>query len=232
MIACHLADKTITVSKDLEAYAKAKYHANAKYIPNGVGLPEILPADSIKQWGLAKDNYILAVSRLIRHKGLHYLIAAYQKIVTDKKLVIVGDSSYTDDYVAELKALANNNPNIIFTGKQSGATLAELFSNAYLFVQPSESEGLSIALLEAMSYKNACLISDIPANCEVADINGLSFKNKDVNDLKISMEYLLSHPEIVDKNKLDMYNRVKAEYSWDDIVKNIINEYQILTRKK
>ncbi|MEI7451915.1 MAG: glycosyltransferase family 4 protein [Candidatus Falkowbacteria bacterium] len=232
MVACHLADKTITVSKDLEAYAKAKYNARAKYIPNGVSLPEILEANSIKQWGLAKDNYIVAVSRLIRHKGLHYLIAAYQQIKTDKKLVIVGDSSYTDDYVEELKALAGDNKNIIFTGKQGGQTLAELFSNAYLFVQPSESEGLSIALLEAMSYKNACLVSDIPANREVVDVNGLSFKNTDIHDLKVSLEYLLLHEEIINKNKEDMYARVKTEYSWDDIVKNIINEYQLLTIKK
>jgi len=232
-IACRLANKVVTVSKDLEAYAKNKYNIEAKYVPSGIDSPQILPADSInKQWGLNKDNYIVAISRLIRHKGLHYLIAAYQQIKTDKKLVIVGDSSYTNDYVKELKDLAGDNKNIIFTGKQSGSVLAELFSNAYLFVQPSESEGLSIALLEAMSYKNACLVSDIPANKEVVDVNGITFENTNINDLRISLEYLLLHPEIVDKNKEDMYNRVKSEYDWNNVVKNIVIEYQKLTNKK
>ncbi|MBI4778883.1 glycosyltransferase family 4 protein [Candidatus Falkowbacteria bacterium] len=180
-IACRLADKVITISPSLTEYARAKYKVNAAYLPNGVSLPKIVKADKIGKWGLKKDGYILAVTRLVGHKGVQYLIGAYKNLKTNKKLVIVGDGAYTDNYVKELKAAAEGNKNIIFTGNQSGPELAELFSNAYLFVQPSEAEGLSIALLEAMAYKNCPVVSDIRENTDVIKNCGASFKNKSLS---------------------------------------------------
>jgi glycosyltransferase involved in cell wall biosynthesis len=188
-----------------------------EYIPNGVTLPKIRPAKLIKQWGLEKDNYIVTISRLVRHKGVQYLIEAYQQLATDKKLVIVGAGSFTDDYVKELHALAKNNPNIIFTGNQSGEILGELFSNASLFVQPSESEGLSIALLEAMAYELPCLVSDIPENIEAVEAVGFAFRNKDVDDLKNKLKFLLEHQALAKTHGKLGRDRVKEHYSWLDI---------------
>lgn len=125
-IACRLADKVIAISPSLSEYALAKHKISAIYLPNGVSLPKIIKAESIKKIGLKKDNYILTVTRLVEHKGVQYLIAAYQNLKTDKKLVIAGGGVYTDDYVKELKLAAQGNKNIIFTGNQSGKNLAEL----------------------------------------------------------------------------------------------------------
>jgi len=124
-----LADKVIITSHSLLKYAKGKYHNNPVYIPSSAKLNDLVPAQEITKWGLTKNNYIAYIGRLVRHKGVHFLIKAYQEITTDKKLVIVGDGSYTDDYVKELHDLAQNNPNIIFTGNQNGPVLKELFSN-------------------------------------------------------------------------------------------------------
>ncbi|KKQ59881.1 MAG: Glycosyltransferase, group 1 family protein [Parcubacteria group bacterium GW2011_GWE2_38_18] len=232
-MACTFADVTTTVSKSLTSYAKEKYHAQAVYIPNGVSLPEKLPTKEIKKWGLEKGNYIVAVSRLVRHKGVHYLIDAYKQLTTEKKLVIVGDGSFTEDYVQELKQMVGDNKNIIFTGSQSGEILNELFSNAYLFVQPSESEGLSIALLEAMSYENAVLISDIPENLEAAEDVGFSFKDRDVDDLKEKLSYLLKNPELVEVNGRMGRDRVDTHYSWKNISKDIVAVYnKVIIEKK
>ncbi len=223
---CLLADKTIVISRQLVQYTKAMYNTKAAYIPNGVSQLKAVKAANIKKWGLEKDNYILLVSRLVGHKGVHYLIEAYKQLKTNKKLVITGDGAYTDKYVKELKTRAQGNKNIIFTGDQTGRTLAELFSNAYLFVQPSESEGLSIALLEAMSYGKCVLYSDIPENQEAAAGAGYSFVNKNIASLKNKLKYLLNHPDRVLSRGESGRARVKEYYNWNNITKEVIGVYK------
>ncbi|MFA6106444.1 MAG: glycosyltransferase family 4 protein [Patescibacteria group bacterium] len=218
--ACHkFADEVIVVSKNLKNYSEKKYGRKVTYIPNGAEIKENSPVTEITSLGLQKEGYILAVSRLIRHKGVHHLIRAYGRISTDVKLVIVGDGFYTDNYVSELKKQAAGNPNIIFTGRQSGAVLDELFSNALFFVQPSESEGLSIALLEAMSFGLPVLTSDIAENLEAAEGAGYAFKNRDAEDLEKKLEFLLNPANRKamkargEKNR----ERIRDHYSWDKI---------------
>lgn len=217
-IGSRLADEVIVVSKSLKKYVEEKYNRTAHYIPNGVDLPKILEANLIKEkWGLNKDSYLVSISRLVRNKGIEHLINAYNQIKTDKKLVIVGDGNFSDS----LKKLAADNNNIIFTGQQSGQILGELFSNAALFIQPSEAEGLSISLLEAISYRLPILISDIEANVEVMGPDAFSFANRDVEDLKNKLESFLAgeQDEAIDKNLNIVYNdKLKFEYSWDQIV--------------
>ncbi|MFZ4648671.1 MAG: glycosyltransferase family 4 protein, partial [Patescibacteria group bacterium] len=126
MIGCRFSNKTITISKELQKYAKEVYQIDSAYIPNGAEKAVEKGSDQLSSLNLTKGEYLVSISRLVRHKGIHYLIEAYQKMTTNKKLVIVGDGAFTDEYVAELKKLAGDNKNIIFTGNQSGQTLAQL----------------------------------------------------------------------------------------------------------
>ena len=121
-IGCKFADEIITISKELTEYVKNKYQRDSIYIPNGADLVDKLEAQEIKHWGLEAKNYIVYIGRLVRHKDIHNLIIAYEKLKTDKKLVIVGEGAFTDDYVNELHTLAIGNENIIFTGNQDGKT--------------------------------------------------------------------------------------------------------------
>lgn len=223
------SEETITVSKLLQIYCKEKYNADTIYIPNGVDIPRIVKPDLIvKKYGLEKDGYILFLSRLVKHKGAHYLIDAFNKIKTNKKLVIAGSSAFTDSYVAFLKEKAKNNPNIIFTGTVNGSTALwkELYSNAYLFVHPSESEGLPIVILEAMSFGRAVLASDIQENLEVlAGGYGFTFHNKKVNDLKKKLKYILECPTLVNRVGLNGREYVRKNYNWRDIVNSVERVY-------
>ena len=151
---------------------------------------------------------------------------------TNKKLVITGDGYYTDKYVLKLKQLAKNNANIIFTGNQGGKSLRELFTNTYLFVQPSTSEGLSIALLEAMASKNAVLVSDIKENKEVIGRTNFSFKNKNVLSLQQKLNYLLKNKNKIQKEKLKSIKRIKSEYNWQTITNDTIKTYRNAIFKK
>lgn len=224
--AMKFAHEVIAVSRTLQQYSYEVYKRSVQYIPNGVSHVQQQPASVIKeQFGLDKDSYIVMVARLVRHKGVHHLIKAYNQLDTDKQLVIVGGSAFTDDYVKEIQDMAANNSDIIFTGFQSGRVLEELFSNAYCYVLPSESEGLPIALLEAAAYGLPLIASDIPANLEIIQHCGISFRNTDVDSLKHALRTVLDDPEYAVELGKQARKHVHKYYQWDDIAKHTIQLY-------
>jgi len=234
---CKMPHKTITVSKILTSFVKNEYETDATYIPNGYSISRTQNINEIAQWGLKKNEFILSVSRLIKHKGIHYLISAFKDLedrglTAGKKLVIVGDGFYSAEYVTFLKTLANNRQNIIFTGSQEGETLAELFENAYLFVQPSQSEGLSITLLEAMGYGKGILVSDIPENMEPISQTSFNFENGNAEDLTKKLEYLLKNPEDVTKEGLRAKNIAEDKFNWKNITQRVEGLYLELVSQK
>lgn len=231
-VTCKVPDKTIVVSKELARWAKKKYQTEAAVIPNGANVNFSPRANKLSQWNLKEKKYILFVGRLIKHKGVHYLIEAFKqlqdtgRLANGFKLAIVGEGFHTDDYVKYLKTLSEGRSNIIFTGTQTGETLEQLFSHAYIFVQPSEYEGLSIALLEAMGYGLAPLVSDIKENTEAIGDAGIIFKSKDIQDLKDKLAYLMNRP--IEEERLGKLAKEKAarEYSWDSIVQKTLETYR------
>ena len=227
-MAAKYADEIIVLSENVKKYFKDTYNRETNFIPNGVNKPDIKDANIIKdKINLAKDNYILFLGRLVPEKGIHYLIEAYNKINTNKKLVIAGGSSDTDMYFNELKEKSKDNKNIIFTGFVQGEELEELYSNAYIYVLPSDLEGMPLSLLEAMSYKNCCLTSDIPECKTVMDDNGVTFKKSDVNDLKEKLQYLVDNVDKVNKYKSEAQDYILKKYNWDDVVDKTIELYKI-----
>ena len=204
------------VSKTQQEYIKERYGINSVYIPTGVNPPKIESPDLIGQYGLKGNDYILFAARLVREKGAHYLIEAYKRLKSDLKLVIAGDARYEENYKSELYKLTGENKNIIFPGFVTGKLLHELFSNCGLFILPSEIEGLPTALLEAMSYGNICLASDIPENIEALSGFGYTFKSGDVDDLSGKLRSLLNNT--IDKGLADKArNHVMENHSWDKI---------------
>jgi len=226
--ACIFPHETITISRALEKYCQYNYQIKTKYIPNGVAISQNENPAALSDLGLEKNNYIVAISRLVRHKGVHTLIKAYGQLSTGKKLVIVGDGAKTERYVGELRELAKNNPNIIFAGQKSGADLTALFRNAYLFVQPSETEGLSIALLEAMAYGVPAIISNIEENQEAAENLALEFVNKSPEDLKRKLMYALDNEDIIQALAARAKIRVEQNYDWKNISESTADLYREL----
>jgi glycosyltransferase involved in cell wall biosynthesis len=220
------ADEIIVLSRGVQKYFKDTYGRETIYIPNGVTKPEIREAELIrKKFGLEKDGYILYLGRLVPEKGVQYLIEAYQKIKENKKLVIAGGSGDTDAFVQELKNKASGNENIIFTGFVQGRMLEELYSNAYCYVLPSDLEGMPLSLLEAMSYGNCCLTSDIDECAEVLEDKGVTFKKGNVDDLRVKLEWLCSHEDEVTKYKAEAAEFICGKYNWDEVVRQTLMVY-------
>lgn len=231
-MAAKYADEVIVLSKNVQQYFLDTYGRQTHYIPNGIVKPEIREIKEIhEKYGLQKDGYLLFLARLVPEKGLHYLIEAFTKIDTDKKLVIAGGSSHSFEYMKKIQEMAAQDVRIIMTNFVQGRVLEELYSNAYLFILPSDVEGMALSLLEAMSYGNCCVVSDIQENLEVVQDKAVSFQKGDVDDLREKLMYLLDHPERVKEYKEESADYICGKYNWDDVVNQTKVLYENINRK-
>ena len=224
-LAVKYADKIIVLSKGVQQYFKDTYNRDTVFIPNGVNKPIIRKADIInKKYGLAKDDYILFLARIVPEKGLHYLIEAFKQLKTDKKLVIAGGASHTNDYLEKIKKMASEDDRIIMTGFVQGQELEELYSNCYLYCLPSDIEGMPISLLEAMSYGCNCLISNIEENIQVTGKYATAFEKSNVDDLKLKLEICLNGIDKKDRKVISDY--ILNKYNWENVAKKTIDLYE------
>lgn len=220
------ADACLVLSKNMKNYIKKTYNRDSVLFANGIDKPEIIKCKNIKKkYNLNKDDYILSLGRIVPEKGLHYLIKAFKKCKTNKKLIIAGGSEANSEYYDKLVKMAKDDQRIQFIGFVKGDTIAELYSNAYSFMLPSKLEGMANALLEAMSYGNCCLVSDIPENTEVVEENAIIFKKGNVDDLQEKLQYILDNPDIVKKYKKTSSKFILKKYNWDKVVKQMLEIY-------
>lgn len=239
----HLPDARIAVSKTLKRYYESRYGCKVNYIPNAVDITTVQEnvkdkvfyvKDSDSEVKLSKGDYILYVGRILPTKGVDILIDAWNRVNVSAatrrecKLAIVGGSSYTDSYVRMLKTRSNET--IAWLDYRYGEELKWLFNNAYAAVLPSEIEGLAITLLEAMSYGRCVIYSDIPENLEVAEGIGISFENKNADDLAKKIELALRNEPLCRELGEKAVERIKKEYQWDLVVSLTSELYDSLFR--
>jgi glycosyltransferase involved in cell wall biosynthesis len=223
--AVRFPNATTVVSQTIKEYYESTYKRTVHYIPNGINPVYNEPPDEILKLGLKGDDYLLFAARLVPEKGCHYLIDAYRKLNgCSKKLVIAGDSFLGDPYGQKLKDLASSD--IIFTGFAGGKLFQELLSNAYTFILPSEIEGMSTGLLEAMAHSQCVLVSDIQENLEVIRDAGMSFKNKDVDDLHQKIEIMLARPDLVNLYRERALENLLRHYNYDNIIQQYLELYR------
>jgi glycosyltransferase involved in cell wall biosynthesis len=221
-IALGLSHRVTVVSRGLEQLMRENGH-DALYTPPGVRVPEIVPPMEILDRGIEPRRYVLCVSRLMPEKGIHYAIDAFKRLQTDFQLVIAGDCPYRSEYADRLKNEASDQ--VRFVGYATGRLLEELYSNAYLYLQPSDLEGLSLAILEALSYGRPVLASDIPQNIEGLGGNGHVFRAGDVEDLTRQLGRLLSNPDAVRGESTRARDYVTREFNWERTADTIEDAY-------
>lgn len=223
-MAVKYADEIIVLSRNVKEYFRYKYRRDVVYIENGVNIPQIKGDSIIKEkYGIEKGSYILFLARLVPEKGLHYLIEAYNKVETDKKLVIAGGTSHSDEYIDNIKKMVENNDNIIMTGFVQGEILQELYSNAFLYVLPSDVEGMPLSMLEAMSYGRRCLVSDVPENVEAGERYVDYFRHSNVESLKQILMDCLKRGYTVDEEVIEY---VRKKYDWNVITDKTLDVYK------
>lgn len=220
------ADEVIVLSRNVQDYFLDTYGRKTHFIPNGVERPVLEKASIIREsFDLESRDYILYLGRIVPEKGLTYLVNAFKQVKTDKKLIIAGGASDTDDYLCQLRELAADDPRIQFIGFVQGQLLAELYSNAYIYVLPSDLEGMPLSLLEAMSYGNCCLTSDIQECTQVIEDYGVSFRKGDTEDLRCKLQMLCDDYQQVRRYQLNASDYICRKYSWDQVTRQTLALY-------
>jgi glycosyltransferase involved in cell wall biosynthesis len=214
-----LPNATMVVSKVLQQRYLDTHHAKAFYVPNGGVLRERSTPRKIFEWGLEPRKYVLFLGRFSPEKGCHLLVDAFERIETDVKLVMAGASSYCDDYSRELRKHASDK--IKMLDWVSGDTLDELLTNAMIFVLPSDMEGLSLALLDAMGAGLCVLTSDVPENREAVEGAGFTFQAGSSADLAERLRFLISNPALREAAGRSAIKRIEAEYQWSKVASDI-----------
>lgn len=220
------SDYVIFISKIVEKEMASKYAINNhKFISNGVNIPvRSENSEYIETLGLEKQKYVIAVGRYLEEKGFDYLIRAFGKInLPGYKLVIVGDTDYVTTYSKKLKSFAKKN-GVILTGFIKDEKLNQIFSHAKLFVMSSFSEGLPIALLEALSYNLDVLVSNIPANIQIGLNEEDYFK---VGDEEMLQDKIIK--KLSGRTKHNYQDILLKNYNWDKIAADTYSIYQSLT---
>ena len=223
------ADEVIFVSKVQEKKFKG---TNKTYIPNGVAIPDIaMHSNFLSKIDVDPKKYILTIGRFAPEKGLDILIKAFQKLNNDFRLVIAGDDDFKTEYSQKLKKMIDDDERIIRTGYITGESLNQIFSHARLFVLPSFQEGMPIALLEAMSYKLPVLVSDIPANKELA-LPEETFPVGNVEVLSQRLESFLENPSLLNSPQIiaKKIRRIETEFNWDVIAEKTADLYQAIAK--
>lgn len=222
MVTAKFADEIVVLSRNQQEYFRNTYGRETIFIPNGTSLQEPAEAKEIKErFGLEKDGFVLFVSRVVPGKGLEYLLDAYKQLDTDLPLVIAGNSVFVDGFYQMIREKAAQDSRVKLIGFVEGNILRELYSNAKLFVFPSEAEGMPICLLEALSYDCNCLVSDIPENMEVGKEYVHIFKSCNTEDLLRKLSICLN-----DKKKSNSREYIRERFSWNLIVDNTLACYK------
>ena len=230
-IACRIPDRTIVVSRELQQYVRRRYRRLAEFVPNGAEAGRTENSSFLPTVGLREKRYVLSVGRLVGHKGVHYLIKAFleledtNSLPNNTKLVIVGASAATPEYEKYLRLMAKGRENILFLGERFNMELEQLFSHAAVFVQPSEAEGASLALLEALGHGVPTIASNIRANADILGNAGLLFENKNVADLREKLAYLLNRPEDAAVFGDRGERLIRSKYSWDALADRTLSIY-------
>jgi glycosyltransferase involved in cell wall biosynthesis len=208
---------TVVVSETLQRHYLERHGREPAMIPNAVVATEYSAPDRIREFGLSRDDFILFAGRISPEKGIHTLLDALRPLPREKKLVIAGGSSYSDAYIEQVKNAAWDE--VMFLGQVDRQTMAELYSNCHAFVLPSVMEGLSIALLEALSHGACIVTTDIPENIEVVGPAGLRFPPSDVKALRSVLEAVLGDPDLAKHQRKLAADRARSLPDWDEVAR-------------
>lgn len=223
------ATEVVTDAKAIYDYYLATYRVDSTMIAYGADVERKLDAEAIAEHGVEPEQYFLYVSRLEPENNAAMVIKAFRKMTTDKKLVIVGDAPYADEYKKHLRELAEGDDRIIFTGFVFGNGYKSLQQNAYAYIHATEVGGTHPALIEAMGYGNCVLSYATIENVEVAGGAAIEYDGED--SLAEALNTVANDEELVKKHRAMSQERVRVEYSWERIADQYEELFQRLCKK-
>lgn len=199
----------------IKKYYLETYKKDSVFIPYGAYTEKVETKEFLNQFGLNPNEYILYVSRLEPENNAHLVIKAFEKVKTNKKLVIVGDAPYSSDYIKILKS--TRDPRIIFTGYVFGQGYKEFQSNAFCYIHATSVGGTHPALIEGMGYGNCVIVNGTPENIEVVGDAAIIFDENSEEALYKKLDYVINGNCPIDEYKKKAHEKIKENYSWNSI---------------
>lgn len=215
-ITAYLPNKVAFDNVYSKEYFEKKFKRAYNFIPYGseVNVPPG-NVDILNKIDVRPNEYFLFVGRFIPDKGLHLLVEAFEKLKTDKKLVLIGGSPNPGEY--EMKIKSTLDKRIIFPGYVYGDDTNILIQNAYSYIQPSLIEGLSPVILTVMALGTPLICSDIIENTFITKSNAAHFASGNADSLNEKLRYALNNRDkmLSDANygQIDILER----FNWENI---------------
>lgn len=196
-LATKLPHAIVADARVIQDYYRRTYGKDSTMIPYGASVGRVSTQEALDHFGVLPQEYLLYVSRLEPENNVHLVIEAFRQVTTDKRLVIVGDAPYSEDYKRYLRGLASGDDRIIFTGYVFGQGYKEFQSHAYAYIMAMEVGGTHPSLVEAMGFGNCVIVNGTPENIEVVGDAAIIYKRNDIGDLAHWMRQILSDPTLV-----------------------------------
>jgi glycosyltransferase involved in cell wall biosynthesis len=219
-------DTIVTDARVIEEYYRKQYGAATVFIPYGASTEKPQGSATLDALGLRPGEYFLYVSRLEPENNAHRVVRAFEKVRTDKRLVVAGDAPYAADYIRELKQ--TRDPRIQFPGAIYGRGYRELLAHAFCCIQATEVGGTHPALIEAMGQGNLVVANDTPENVEVLGDTGVLYRKNDIEDLAGCLQKISDDPRAFESLRRAAQARVRECYSWPGIVAQYLELFESL----
>jgi glycosyltransferase involved in cell wall biosynthesis len=212
-LATIIPNVVVTDADVIHDYYAKEYATPSVMIAYGAPCERIATTAVLERLGVRPREYFLYVSRLEPENNAHVVVEAFEKVQTNRNLLIVGDAPYAQEYIERLKSTRDRR--ILFPGGIYGTGYRELQSHAYAYIQATEVGGTHPALIEAMGAGNCVIAKNTPENCEVLGDSGLFFD--DAEGLRCRLELTLNDLPMVERLRESAQERAKARYSWDAV---------------
>jgi glycosyltransferase involved in cell wall biosynthesis len=218
-ITAYFPNKVIFDNIYTKEFFEKKFNRHYNFIPYGSEISDFKEDKNILNiLGVEPSDYFLFIGRFIPDKGLQYLIPAFEKVKTNKKLIIVGGSPNPSDFEISLKS--TKDCRIIFPGYIYGNDVNNLIKFCYAYIQPSDVEGLSPVILSVMSMGVPIICSNIKENLYIVKDTAVTFEKSSINDLSNKIRFAIENPDYIKRLSVISQKRVKEEFSWDKVAKD------------
>lgn len=216
-LATKLYDRIITDAEEMRKVYLEEFHKDSTVIAYGANIrypkDESVPA----RYGLVPQGYYLVVGRLIPDNNADLVVEGFRRAASGKKLVVIGDVPYKDDYADAIKKHAG--PDIIFAGYITDQNdLAELYHHCFAYIHGHEFGGTNPTMLKAMAYGCAILALDTRFNREMLENGrfGLFFE-KNADSLARLMQRVENEPTLLKELRTHSRDGLTAKYNWDEV---------------
>lgn len=225
LLTAYVPDRVIFDNIYAKEFFETKFNREFDFIPYGSELNDFKNDTAIlNTLGIIPGEYFLFVGRFIPDKGVHLLIQAFNKVKTNKKLVLIGGSPTHTHYEKEIRNI--DDERIIFPGYLYGNDTNVLMKNAYVYIQPSLIEGLSPVILTVMGLGTPLICSDIPENKFITRDNAVHFNSGSVDSLAEKIDYALKNIVKMREDAEIGQKDVLKRFNWDTITEQYLELFR------